>query len=78
MSKIVRCPNCNSSNLQSLDKNHLKCSSCATTFDTRGIAHFASQVVGGALGMGLTIVTMGLLPDDVSEQIGAYIEDLIV
>lgn len=77
MPKTLNCPNCGSHKVIPFpNSEYLECKNCSRTFDGRGLKPFVGKVVGTALGVGLSVVTLGLLPDEVSEGIGDFFSDL--
>jgi len=74
MSKQIRCSKCKSTELmQTNTKNCFQCKRCGTVTDIRGWEKHVGPIVGGFLG----IVTVGLLPDEVYDEVSDFFDDLL-
>ena len=77
MSKQINCSHCGSKNLQSSStKGVFACKDCGGSTDVNG-NRFAARIIGTTIGALLTGITLGLLPDEVEQQIADTIGDFI-
>lgn len=77
MPNSLSCPNCRSQNVVPFpNSEYLQCKNCGRTFDGRGLKPYIAKAAGTALGLGVSVLTLGLLPDEVQDGIGDFFSDL--
>lgn len=82
MAKEIKCAHCNSRRLTVVanQKNIFHCTDCKTMTDLNG-NRFVAKAVGTALGVFLTTLTMGFIPDALHDEIadiaGDFVGDLM-
>jgi hypothetical protein len=81
MAKDIKCAHCNSRNLVTTNqKGVFQCNNCKSLTDLNG-NRFLTKVIGFTVGTFLTTLTLGLIPDEVQDQIsevaGEFVGDLL-
>jgi|GEM_PF-2228115 phage FluMu protein Com len=77
MAKQINCQHCGGKNLRTTNtKGIMECKDCSGCTDVNG-NRFAARVVGTTIGALLTGITLGLLPDEVEQQIADTLGDFI-
>jgi hypothetical protein len=54
-----------------------QCKDCDGITDAQGLGNFLAKGFGAAVGVGLSVLTLGLLPDEVNEAVGGFVENLL-
>lgn len=81
MAKDIKCAHCNSRRLVAThQKGILQCRDCEGATDLNG-NRIVVKIIGTAVGVFLTTLTFGFLPDDIQDQIadaaGDFVGDLL-
>ena len=75
MANQVICSHCNSKNIQPTNKkNYVECKDCGGITDTRD---WAAKFLGSAVGTGIAVLAVGLLPDEITDGIAEGVTDFM-
>jgi len=76
MAKQINCSHCTGRNLKPTgDKRVYECKNCGGITDATDWRDFAAKATGAAVGVGVGILTLGLIPEEVGDSIANNISD---
>ena len=78
MANQIKCSHCNSKKLSVTDnKKVFQCNACGSLTDMTDWKDYVVKGVGTMAGAGLAILTVGLLPDEVTDGVSGFFDDLL-